>query len=748
MKSYELMSPAILRSLKNGLRAPDLRSDSRASGSGPNLKQVRNRIKLTLIIGTLLLGALRISGSYAAQAAEKANGVRQGERCQVEPSPSWTEQEAWVWSRICMGQVANFNETKGYGGKLDPMMLKGWEAKRVIRSSFLEDILFKISYSVAVSHQGVTIVGAWFTKPVDLSTAYLVHPLSLNYCRFESYLDMSYLRTSQPIFLDGSKFNGDLDMTGSEIRGLFMSKGQFNSLFLSGARIDLILDISAARASEIEMFVLHVDGNLLMNDHAQFEKVSLRGADIKGQLDMSSSKFAGPLDMRGIMVDGPLFMGDGAQFGTVDLRGTKIAGNLVMNHSKFGGALNMNSLTVGGSLFMRYGAEFAEVDLGTAKIGGNLEMVRSKFGGPLNMNSLTVGNSLFMSDGAEFAEVDLGAAKVGGNLEMVRSKFGAPLNMDSLRVGGSLFMRDGAEFGRADLVLAKIGGNLAMDKSKFWGPLNMESLTVDGSLIMYEAQFGEVDLRGAKVGPVLNMSGTKFGASVDLTDAKIRGELILGQASEGTTTWPAGAKLTLRNTEIGALQDLQESWPDKLELDGFTYDRLGGVDPESITAMLTRDVSWFEKWLAKQPKYSSQPYEQLASVFQRAGYKDRANAILYRSKERERTDPATAWPDRVALFLLNIFIGYGYYLWLAGLWSLIFIAIGVVVLWKSGQGRAHGMPYGIVYSLDMLLPLVRLREANYKIELNGWARYYFYFHRLMGYVLGSFLIAGLTGLVK
>jgi hypothetical protein len=100
------------------------------------------------------------------------------------------------------------------------------------------------------------------------------------------------------------------------------------------------------------------------------------------------------------------------------------------------------------------------------------------------------------------------------------------------------------------------------------------------------------------------------------------------------------------------------------------------------------------------------------------------------------------------LFLLQIFIGYGYFLWLAVAWSLIFVAVGVTVLMISGQGRANRMPYGLVYSLDMLLPIVKLRESNYKIELAGWARYYFYIHRLMGYVLGSFLIAGLSALAK
>jgi hypothetical protein len=48
----------------------------------------------------------------------------------------------------------------------------------------------------------------------------------------------------------------------------------------------------------------------------------------------------------------------------------------------------------------------------------------------------------------------------------------------------------------------------------------------------------------------------------------------------------------------------------------------------------------------------------------------------------------------------------------------------------------------------MLLPIVKLREYHYSVDLKGWARYYFYVHKLMGYVLASFLIAGIAGLTK
>ena len=41
----------------------------------------------------------------------------------------------------------------------------------------------------------------------------------------------------------------------------------------------------------------------------------------------------------------------------------------------------------------------------------------------------------------------------------------------------------------------------------------------------------------------------------------------------------------------------------------------------------------------------------------------------------------------------------------------------------------------LAYSLDMLLPGIKLRNYHYdEVKLTGWARYYFYFHIVMGYV--------------
>jgi hypothetical protein len=43
---------------------------------------------------------------------------------------------------------------------------------------------------------------------------------------------------------------------------------------------------------------------------------------------------------------------------------------------------------------------------------------------------------------------------------------------------------------------------------------------------------------------------------------------------------------------------------------------------------------------------------------------------------------------------------------------------------------------------------LKLREDHYKVDLQGWARYYFYFHKIMGHLLATILIAWLASITK
>ena len=533
-------------------------------------------------------------------------------------------------------------------------------------------------------------------------------------------------RILRPAFLETillhEPYRSALTRSGVSIRGAWLK----NSLNLSHATL-------------LHLFLL---------ENSRIEQdVDLHGLKTSDLIGLSGSTFTGALSMNGLQAGG-LFMGEAAMCDAVDLTGAKIAGQVDMSGSTFTGALSMNRLQAG-DLFMREKATFGAVELTSAKIAGQVDMRESSFTGTLSMNGLQAGG-LFMGEKATFGAVELTGAKIAGQVDMRGSTFTGALDMNGLQAG-DLFMREKTMCDEVDLTGAKITGQVDMSGSTFTGALSMNGLQVGEGLFIRNATIitSPLNLIFATIERNLDLSGSIL-PWIDLTGTRVLGRLMLASSIHGVPTWQKDARLTLRNTMVGALQDLQKAWPDHLELDGFTYLQLGGLTASSATDqpddMVRRDISWFREWLRKQARFSRQPYVQLASILEKQGYKDKADHVLYVGRDRERREArGIHW---LSLFLQKIFVGYGYYPYYALWWSLGLLLLGAVVLKVSGQGRFHGMPYGIVYSFDLLVPIIKLREQHYKIELAGWARYYFYFHKLMGYILASFLIASLSGLTK
>jgi uncharacterized protein YjbI with pentapeptide repeats len=435
----------------------------------------------------------------------------------------------------------------------------------------------------------------------------------------------------------------------------------------------------------------------------------------------------GKLNVNGLQVSGDLFMRDKAEFADVDLTGAHVGGDLDLSGSKVSGKLNMNGLQVDGNLFMRDQAAFTDADLTGAHVVSSLDLSGSKVTGKLNVNGLQVTGDLLMRDKAEFADVDLTGAHVGGELSLIGSTVTGKLDMNSLQVDGGLFMRDQARFADVELVHAHVS-DLDLNRSKVTGEVNCYGLEVERQVFMGAEFDDRINCAIAEIKGVLDLTDGQFKQDVDLSWAEIDG------LSLESAQWADGVTLVLRDAKVlGTIPDLADAWAPKLDLEGFTYRSVGAADQ-------------FEDWFGRLGHYAMQPYDQLASVVQSQGNGTLATAIRYSGRERERSEATNgAW---LWLTTLKWLIGYGYYPYLAVFWAIALVLMGALVLRVSGEGPRNGMPYGLSYSFDILLPIIRLRERHYQIDLKSWPRYYFYGHKIMGYVLASFLIAGLAGLTK
>ena len=216
----------------------------------------------------------------------------------------------------------------------------------------------------------------------------------------------------------------------------------------------------------------------------------------------------------------------------------------------------------------------------------------------------------------------------------------------------------------------------------------------------------------------------------------------------------------------------------------------GYIRSDYILDGLTVDRTAVELWL-KSTQYSPAEYQLIYDLLVTNGQSPDARKIGYAGKIIEtRLDfQHHSWPAFVTMLLSRLTIGYGYCSYLAILWAIFFCAFGAwvfsranpdliridkgtlklvdrsgwrksvfgpfrfhVMKYTEGLQTGHPQDYGVInpfgYSFDALLPIIRLRELHYQVELGGWPHYYFYIQRIVGWILGIFVLAAFSGLTK
>jgi len=675
--------------------------------------------------GELTKGKLTLPCETCQSEPSKGKPILPGETCQTEPLDRWTPQEKWVWKQVCEGKIANFNGSDAYGGELDPRRpkenieewTKEW-SKRILTSEFLETILLHEPYRGALTHHGVRIMGAWFREPLNLSNAILDHQLGLEASRFDKDIDFTGLKTDYLISLTGSKFTGALNM-----------------------------------------YLMDVGGSLFMRDGSKFEEVNLIGTKLRGAIEIRDSKFTGILNMNAIEVGSYLTMNYGSEFKDVVLSYTKIGGGIEMNDSKFTDILDMRSIEMGSDLYMCRGSELKDVILVNAKIGGFINL-----------------------SGSTFDSIDLTETNIDKEIQLVTRYYGDVKWSSSLITVGNIYNWDDLLFEiqgdtknlTTKLLTSKLEEADQLEKIK---TIDVDQLTdelkeyivaafnaIKDNLTFYKDEVvgndiilsSEVQEELNNLKEILEESGELKKEEYNLSDSQKEDikwfniAILKKLFPQVLSKWKNKPSMILRNTKIGTLQDSKESWPENLELEGFVYDRLGKFYTDEGKDTATRDITWLKDWLNKQKEYKPQPYEHLASVLRKSGHVSMANSILYAGRERKRTETATGL-NWFGLTILKYVIGYGYgyYIFYSLIWIILFIVTGMLCVWWNKEGSKRGILWSLFYSLDIMLPIIRLDESHYDdIKLNGFAKYYFYFQTLIGFVLASFLAAGISGLTK
>jgi hypothetical protein len=577
---------------------------------------------------------------------------------------------------------------------------------------------------------------------------------------------------------DGPGFaaTGEVKLGRAEIGGAFECWGG-------------LFDNSDSELPAISAGGLTVTGDVLFHDGFSARgTVELVGAKIGGNLECNRGAFdacnrAAALDAERVNVSGDVFMCDESwgENKHLDIDGFTASGEVKLVRAVIGGDLNC----IGGKF-----KHHIEDDTTTGK---------KKPTCSLNARGLKITGSVLLSEGAEsVGKVDLAGAHVGGNLEFNSGKFvnegEVALDAERAKVAGDIFMCRGywqsrksvedGHFrikGNVNLIGADVGGTVKFEGACF-ANFQTKSVSCDISLLgatirrdlvwskIVSPQQVILDLRMARVGRLLFSPESRVESGNLRLDGLVYKQLTMEQNSES----PA--------------DDIRSTSGPSDKSSATSRAGLGGPFRRLLAKVRTpKDVDTKIKWLRLQGKeFCFQPYEQLVTFLRTHGRDADAKSVFV-AKARDRASYSKmAFLERCWHSFLGIMIGYGYRPWRALMISVAVIALGTLTfaaghrediiqetklverVVRSDTGSPEKPEPGVspdypkfnslVYSLDMFVPLVDLRQASYwlpsapergsKTTYVRLLRLYMWSHILAGWVLSSLLVVGLSGLVK
>jgi hypothetical protein len=348
--------------------------------------------------------------------------------------------------------------------------------------------------------------------------------------------------------------------------------------------------------------------------------------------------------------------------------------------------------------------------------------------------------------------LDISGAEIGGSLSCF-SSVGMVVVGDGANIKGDLTLQE-IEYSpddRLSLTLQKVqvNGHVRISKFRNLGLVRLDGGTFSGKVEITDVVFGTRDYPSGLVASAATVSGELLWAPNGVNDRTL---------------------LHLDRARVGSFGDSVHGWvrASNMDVNGFRYSRLLKLSRVSEHVMREEedtDVHGRLAWLAIQPLWNltRQPYEQFAMWLRTKGREREAIDVLIAGERRLRLSTKKARSSRLWSWVLEWTVGYGY----RPLRSLLFIAgevlIGAVVF---GIGFDHGalalakkedglQPAfnALVYSLDVFLPVIDFRQAEYWIAtgrggLGKAMQWFTWFHIAAGWILSTLAVAGFSGLVK
>ena len=293
-----------------------------------------------------------------------------------------------------------------------------------------------------------------------------------------------------------------------------------------------------------------------------------------------------------------------------------------------------------------------------------LDLSNAELRSTLMLNGVTVQGTVRLSGARIHGTFSLaGAALSGPERDSLIAARGATvdgdLELDNLRASGGTLRFSNTTLSSVVAVGAQLSNPGAVT-------LSLHQATVRGSVVLSRGftSAGLVVLtRSALTGRLecdrgwfdcpAPHEGNEQGHAIEAVSASVRGGMDL--------SWTrASPSVDLTNASTTFLADDPASWPERILISGFTYDRFEPsrrADPAGAWDHRTRSA-----WLARQAVYDAGPYEQAARVFRQHGYTSAAESILIaqRAQARQLIGGRGAGLRRAVDAVFGATVAYGY----------------------------------------------------------------------------------------
>jgi hypothetical protein len=522
----------------------------------------------------------------------------------------------------------------------------------------------------------------------------------------------------------------------------------------------------------------------------------ITGAIVVGDIDLRSRRIISSVYLRNCVIRGNVNIDDADFDGDLSLVGSTVIKEFTGRRARIEGSLIFgveDKDDAHGADIPRGAVEIGGIMASFIKIKGNLSIVGATLDDGIYIPYSKISGMLDI-ESVESSELNATADDVDGQIVIVESKFDFVRKRDIKPV--IRVQRDYKEDG-------------PLEDENHMATVNLFQINANHGLFLDRSEIADsVILSDAKITGELSLNGTSL-HELDMSGALISGNLMLGYNKfaitkrQRVTMWvspsmqdPGPTKLDLSRSKISVIRAPANMWywPELIDLRGASVGNFinayllpatkGDASDEKVG--IFREISdqilmgechfvhmgcfqtssdkvfsasrqekfenFFPEWLSRYQDgdFSPQPYQAFGTLLEESNEHEAAVEVGYSAKNAELREACKSadYFQCVMLLMSKVTIGFGYFIGRAVVISILFVIIGSFVFRRTRESKKYHMPIGLIYSFDMFMPIVRLREFHYKIDIRGPVRYYFYIHKLAGWLLGSFIIAGLSGITK